>query len=257
MTDTLVPTGRGIGDTIKEAFYFDIAKAAKLPEGEVEVIVSTPTPDSDGERVNINGIDLSRMSTNAPVMWAHDYTIPPIGSILKLWKSSGQLKARVKFALGLNPMADMIYQMVKEGFIKAVSIGGLFIAAGKKPDGTTDYSVIDQMQMIELSFCPIGANPDALVTLKSVESDIVTVGEIHTWSAIAEMCKSIQTNVSALASSVEAARVSGDKQKEAKRVLAKSAAKQIDKQSELIIASINSLAPEVNNGRRNNRRNSN
>jgi len=237
MTDVL-----SVGDKYIFATDFDIQKAG-LPEGQVEVIVSTPNVDRQGDRINIDGINTKTMGTNAPVMWSHDYSSYPLGQIVKLWKTAGVLKARVEFALNINPMADMVYQMVKQGFIKAVSIGGLVEEFGKKQDGTTDFNFIEKMQMIELSFCAIGANPEALVTLKSLESDIIRSGEEKTLDAILSMVKALEANTSAMASNLEAV-IASDRQEKTKTGtrLTRPAIVSHKKQVEALIASINSLS---------------
>lgn len=237
-----------LGDKLKIAtqFELDINKAG-LQEGQVEVIVSTPSLDRQGQSIRQEGIDLSKMATNGPVMWSHDYEQAPIGKIAKLWKSGGALKARVEFALGLNPMADMVYRMVKDGFIKAVSIGGIVKEFGKNLDGTTNYDLVSKMEMIELSFCAIGANPDALVTLKSLETEWFKTANDHTYDMILKSVDGLTQQVSALESALAASRVP-EKTTTAKHVLvrnrlviAKTAAKQIDKSAEMVISSINTL----------------
>jgi len=237
-----------LGDKFKVAAHFelDVNKAA-MPEGQVEVIVSTPNLDRQGQSIKQDGIDLSKMATNGPVMWSHDYEQAPIGKIVKLWKSAGNLKARVEFALNINPMADMVYRMVKDGFIKAVSIGGIVKEFGKNLDGTTNYDLVSKMEMIELSFCAIGANPEALVTMKSLEREWFKTADDHTYDTIMSSVESLTQQVSALESALAASRVP-EKTETAKRVLvrnrlvlAKTAAKNVDKTSEMIISAVNSL----------------
>lgn len=233
-----------IGDLYKTVTSIDVVKAS-LPEGQVEVIVSTPNKDRQGENINIDGIDLQTMKTNAPVMWSHDYTLAPIGRIEKLWKTAGVLKARVEFALKINPMADMIYQMVKDGFIKAVSIGGIVKEFGKNVDGTTDYTNISKMEMIELSFCAIGANPEALVTLKALESDNIRLNNDSSLEAILKSVLALESNASAMAATLKSV-IASDRQDEAKektaRRVTRPALSAHQKQTQALFASINSLS---------------
>lgn len=235
-----------LGDKIKIATSFEIDVNKSLSEGQVEVIVSTPSLDRQGQSIVQNGIDISRIAVNGPVMWSHDYEQAPIGKIVKVWRSAGVLKARVEFALGLNPMADMVYRMVKDGFIKAVSIGGIVKEFGKNLDGTTNYDVISKMEMIELSFCAIGANAEALVSLKSVEQQMFKTDSDHIYDTITKSVEALTNQVSALESAIAASRV--PEKETAKHVLvrnrlvlAKTAAKQIDKSSEMVISSLNNL----------------
>ena len=52
-----------IGDLYKTVTSIDVVKAS-LPEGQVEVIVSTPNKDRQGENINIDGIDLQTISSS-------------------------------------------------------------------------------------------------------------------------------------------------------------------------------------------------
>lgn len=70
--------------------------------------------------------------------------------------------ARVKFAISEYDFAETVYKLVQGGFLNAVSIGGIV------KEWDADYTIIKKMEMVELSFVPVGAHPDALVTAKSI-----------------------------------------------------------------------------------------
>ena len=125
-----------------------VEKAVKLEHGEVEVIVSNSGVDRHGESIAMEGIDLKEIKRNPVVLWAHDYSGLPIAAITKLWKSAGNLMARVKFAVDDYDFADTVYRLVKEW--------------------NEDYTIIKKMEMIELSVVPVGAHPDALVVAKNL-----------------------------------------------------------------------------------------
>jgi HK97 family phage prohead protease len=141
---------------------FTIQKGVKLEYGEVEVVVSNSGTDRHGESIIMEGIDTKQISKNPVVLWGHDYSSLPIGKITKLWKSNGNLMARIKLANELYDFADKVYKMIKEGIINAVSIGGIV------KEWNDDYTIIKKMEMVELSVVPVGAHPDALVTAKSL-----------------------------------------------------------------------------------------
>jgi len=62
------------------------AKVKDLGEGKLEAIVSTNDIDRHGEIVDIEGIDIKNYEKNPVVMWAHDYSLPPIGKTTSLTK---------------------------------------------------------------------------------------------------------------------------------------------------------------------------
>lgn len=136
-----------------------------LNYGEVTVIVSNATTDRYGESITMEGIDISQVKRNPVVLWSHKYSELPIGKIIKLWRSNGNLYATIRLDYDLYDFANVVYQMILRGTINAVSIGGLV----KK--WSDDYLTIEELEMVEVSVVPVGANPDALVVAKSMGMD--------------------------------------------------------------------------------------
>lgn len=151
-------------------------KANALEDNEVEVIVNSGGVDRHGEQIVIDGVDTKNYMKNPVVQWAHDYSLPPIGKTLKIWTEGKKMMARMKFAVEENPFAKQIYELVKGGFISAVSIG--FIA-GESEDMNDDDDEFFWFppqkyltsEMIEFSFVPIPADPKALVAAKKLGID--------------------------------------------------------------------------------------
>lgn len=151
---------------IREDLTLTIEKAGKgLEYGEVEVIVSNSGLDRHGEQIMVNGIDTSQIMKNPVLLWGHDYSSLPIGQIKKVWKSSGNLMARIKLDYDLYDFANTVYQMILRGTINAVSVGGLV------RQWNDDYTIVEKLEMLELSVVPIGAHPDALVTRKELKKE--------------------------------------------------------------------------------------
>lgn len=141
-----------------------IEKASKLAEGEVEFVVSTGDWDSHGERINVDGIDLKDFKKNPVVLWGHDGFNLPIAKATKIWKSDGKLMARALFNLA-DDFPAKVYQYIVDGFLNAVSIGGMVEEWGH--DGLT----ISKLVMKEFSVVSIPANQNALVAAKSLEGN--------------------------------------------------------------------------------------
>ena len=144
-----------------------IEKATKLKEGEVEFIVSTNAIDSHGERIDINGIDLKDFKKNPVVLWGHDGFNLPIARASKIWKEGNKLMAKAEFYLK-DEFANKVYNYILDGFLKAVSIGGMVEEWGN--DGLT----IAKLNMKEFSVVSIGANSQALATAKSLNKEQIT-----------------------------------------------------------------------------------
>jgi len=139
-----------------------IEKASKLQEGEVEFTVSTNALDSHGERIDVNGIDLSDFKKNPVVLWGHDGFNLPIAKATKIWKEGNKLMSRAKFYLK-DEFARKVYDYIVDGYLNAVSIGGMVEEWGE--DGMT----ISKMKMKEYSVVSVPANQEALVASKSLD----------------------------------------------------------------------------------------
>lgn len=141
-----------------------IEKAAGLADGQVEVVVSTNAIDAHGERINVAGIDIKDFKKNPVVLWGHDGFNLPIAKAIKVWTENNKLMARVQFYLK-DAFAAKIYGYIVDGYLNAVSIGGMVQEWGA--DGLT----IEKLLMKEFSFVSIPANQEALVTAKSMTGD--------------------------------------------------------------------------------------
>jgi HK97 family phage prohead protease len=141
-----------------------IEKASKLQEGEIEFVVSSGAIDAHGERMNVDGIDFKDYKKNPVVLWGHDGFNLPIARTTKIWKEGGKLMARAQFYLK-DAFATKVYNYILDGFLNAVSIGGMVQEWGA--DGIT----ISKMSMKEFSVVSIPANPEALVANKSLDGN--------------------------------------------------------------------------------------
>jgi len=147
-----------------------IEKASKLSEGEVEFVVSTGDVDAHGERINVDGIDLKDFKKNPVVLWGHDGFNLPIAKATKIWKQDDKLMARALFYLK-DEFATKVYNYILDGFLSAVSIGGMVKQWGE--DGMT----ISQLLMKEFSVVSVPANQNALVSNKALNQEQIT--ELH------------------------------------------------------------------------------
>lgn len=139
-----------------------IEKASKLKEGEVSFVVSTNALDSHGERINVDGINLTDFKKNPVVLWGHDGFNLPIAKATKVWKEGGKLMANAQFYLK-DAFANKVYQYIIDGYLNAVSIGGMV------QEWSNDGITIDKLLMKEFSVVSVPANQEALVAAKSLD----------------------------------------------------------------------------------------
>lgn len=151
-------------EILKRVFTSEI-KGIDEKEGTLTAYISTGGVDRMSEVLDPAGADMSNYKKNPVVLWAHDYSLPPIGKALWVKKDGEGILSKVKFAS--TEFAQEIFQLYKEGFMKAFSVG--FIPKetqehdvkesdrGKKP-----YRTFRKWELLEYSAVPVPANPEAL-----------------------------------------------------------------------------------------------
>lgn len=154
--------------SVKKQFQ---GSAEALGERRVRVQCSSETVDRAGDIVMQAGI---MHADSVPVLWQHNPDTP-IGRAYPRMQD-GVLVAEVEFApLGVDAEADRICGLVKAGVINTVSIGFDALEAepmkGALPKGPQRYL---KTELLELSFVSVPAQPDAVVTNRAAQENIMT-----------------------------------------------------------------------------------
>lgn len=129
-------------------------------EMTLTAFVSTNARDRMDEVLMPEGVDMTNFKKNPVVLWAHDYGAPPIGKAQWIKREGDGIISKVKFAP--TPFAQEIFQLYKEGFLKAFSVG--FIPK-KYEDGDGEKKprrTYTAWELLEYSAVPVPANPEAL-----------------------------------------------------------------------------------------------
>lgn len=159
------------------------ADASELAEGERAAIkyISTRTVDRAKEVLVPGGAILSQYKQNPVVLWAHDYSQPPIGKSEWLKVDDYGIKSKTLYAE--TERAEEVWQLIKGGFIKTSSVGFIPIESTYKGQSgwsdliekynslwNTDLEkdnvryITTKWALLEYSDVPVPCNPDALVT---------------------------------------------------------------------------------------------
>lgn len=137
------------------------ATVAPIGERKMSFTISTAAVDRDGDTIDPKGWDLGSYTKNPVVLWAHDYSSPPVGKAVNIKSTEHGLQADVEFLpQGLDPFADKIHDMCKAGFLNATSVG----FRGTEYDeaqGRKGYDFKKQ-ELLEFSIVPVPCNPEAL-----------------------------------------------------------------------------------------------
>lgn len=158
-----------------------------IDEGErsVEVIASTEALDSHGDVVK-QFWDLTRYNANGAVLWNHNIfesspyafggavrpeDVMPVGKGSDVKVASKQLTAKLTLVKGTaeeEPLVDKLWRRIKQGVIKAVSVGFRPGAQTRvlNAAGQTDHYELGSAErpneLVEISFVPMGSNPEAV-----------------------------------------------------------------------------------------------
>lgn len=172
-------------------------------DGTVEFVASDETLDSYQEIVRVPGWRFTHFAKNAPFVDSHDYS-----SITKLlgqvtgWRvEKNQLVETVRYSREPGTLAEWAFKMVRDGFLKAVSVGFVPVRMASKYDGNPgefNAALLDmkldpaiagkvravylEQEQIELSQCVIGANPNALA--RAYKAGCLSEQDIDQFSAV-------------------------------------------------------------------------
>ena len=130
----------------------------------LEAVFSTEDEDRHGDIVRQNW-DLKQFKKNPVILNSHNYwsATDVIGKAEKIGIKNGQLEGKIKFAVEENPIAKIIFDLYKGGFLNAFSVG--FI-----PKEFSDKGEILKSELLEISAVSVPANAYALA--KSAGIDI-------------------------------------------------------------------------------------
>ena len=153
----------------------------KTGERAVLRYVSTRDVDRDYEVLDPSGAVLDQFKLAPQVLWAHDYSAPPIGKADWVRADDYGLKSKTTYAQ--TDRAEEVWQLIKGGFLATASVGfiplkrvwkgdaewaGLIAKYNAKWETDLEKSgaqvITTKWILLEYSDVPVPANPNALVT---------------------------------------------------------------------------------------------
>ncbi len=163
------------------------------------VVGSTDVLDRMGDSISQSGWDIAAYKkTNPVILWGHNVKEekPPIGKALKVWVmgkgKAAKLMFKVQFDLQ-DSFAAEIFRKVKDGYLNTVSVGFRPIEwedlDAKNMFGGRKYV---KQELLELSFVPVPANPQAVVALKAMKDkrfDPVEVKDMYAKKKVKKVIK--------------------------------------------------------------------
>lgn len=138
--------------------------------GTFKVVASDETVDRVWEVIQITGRDLENYMKNPIVLFGHDYRDVDniVWKATRVYVEKGQLIIEWVFASTEN--AQICRKLYDEWILKTVSVG--FIPKQRDPE---DQTLITKAELLEVSFVPVPANPNALSLDKSIIEKCITI----------------------------------------------------------------------------------
>jgi hypothetical protein len=121
-------------------------------------IASIEEPDRSGDVIVQSGWELSSFRKNPVYMWGHDYALPPIGTVPRVWMAGRELRNTVRFDSS-DPFAKSVEGKFKRGILKAQSVGFRPLEFDRQNNGSHKFT---PMELLEISAVPILMNQSAL-----------------------------------------------------------------------------------------------
>lgn len=148
---------REVGEKVYVRGLFESEETKDLGDGVLEATVNTGEVDREGEQIDIGGVDIKNYKDNSVVLYGHDYYSLPIGKSITTRKLNGKIISKFKLAVDEYDFAATVYNMIKGGYLNAVSIGVIV------KEWSQDYSKILKSEMVEFSVVPVPADRGALI----------------------------------------------------------------------------------------------
>ena len=175
-------------------------KVLNAEKGLIEYTASDETIDSSREICCADGWNFDKFTKNAPFVNSHDYSTIEnlLGQIIGWRVEDKQLILTAQWAKDIpGTLAEIGWKLTMGGFLKAVSVGfwpmklaskwdsdpAAYKAALKKVGRTETDNVATiylQQDLVELSACILGANPNAVA--RAYKAGALTDADLETLS---------------------------------------------------------------------------
>lgn len=136
----------------------------EVAERTFRFVASTNDVDRDGDVIDQAGWQLDNYRKNPVVLVAHHSAAMPVARA-RVWIEASKLMADVTFPTpGVSAESDQAYRLVKEGFLRALSVGFMPLEAKPQKDGT-GWMFLKQ-DLYEISLVSVPANAHALLAAR-------------------------------------------------------------------------------------------
>ena len=141
--------------------------------------ITTGNPDRERDVIAPDGWQLEGFMRNPTVLWAHDYTMPPIGVARTMERVENALVSVAELVdPAAYPLAGTIAALLKLGALRATSVGFRPLTWNYNEERKgVDYLT---QELLEYSIVPVPANAECLVEARAAGLDVEPLRE---WAA--------------------------------------------------------------------------
>jgi len=173
------------GGSIPRA-HKDVTVTVKDSDDEkrrITFVASTEDVDRDNDTIRVDGWSWKNFLKNPVMPWGHNYSLPPVARIPKVWIEDKALMIEAEFptvdTVGENSFEDKIYKMYRDKFLNTVSVGfnPTRYEWVERDKGAMGIDFIEQ-ELWEVSACTIPSNPNA-VMVRAKDAGILTDDDIE------------------------------------------------------------------------------
>ena len=161
--------------------YLTEAKAVEGVGNQFRFTITTNDVDRDNDVIDPKGWSIESYLKNPVVLWAHDYTQPPVAIARTLERTPSGLASVAEFIdPAVYPFAGTIAAMVRMGALNATSVG--FRPLPGKWSYNEQRKGVDfaGQELLEYSIVPVPANASCLIEARSAGIDVEPLRE---WAA--------------------------------------------------------------------------
>lgn len=173
-----VRDGENPSEVALRKYVATTVKEAEGRERVFRVTISTPAVDRDGDTIAVGGWELDDFRKNPVVLWAHQYSIPPVGRDLEVFTVGDQaLIGTPEFMPPeVSDFADTVYRMLAGGWLNAFSVG--FNPSEWKQSDRAGFGLdFTRQGLLEYSVVPIPSNPEALMAASASGVDVMPLAK--------------------------------------------------------------------------------
>lgn len=169
---------RGLADA---PVIFKASGKLRATEGGIMTFVaSEESPDRIGDIIEAKGWELKDFEANPVFMFMHNYTMPAIGTVPRVWIEGKQLLNTVAWD-DADPFAQGIHGKYERGVMRAESVG--FRALEFQEAGNTGGLRFTRQELLEISAVPVPAHPAALAkAMRNGRFTLVMPGLPDSWA---------------------------------------------------------------------------